>query len=137
HPQMRSVRMNWTLALLAFGIHLVVAFGHVDNWSYANAFERTRQATGVGEGLYVSFLFTLLWTADVVWWWLRPASYTSRPKWIGWCLHLFMGFIMFNGTVVFESGPVRWFGIVMFLGLAALAARRFWRRAGGHITPQS
>ena len=39
---------------------------------------RTRQISGIGEGIYVSYLFTILWALDVLCWWLRPAQYAAR-----------------------------------------------------------
>ena len=52
---------------------------------------------------------------------LAGASGTgSRPRWIGWALHAFMAFILFNGTVVFESGIVRWAGLTVSAILAAM-----------------
>jgi len=35
-------------------------------------------------------------------------------------LHLFFFFIVFNATVVFESGAVRWVGLALCVGLASL-----------------
>ena len=82
--------------------------------------------SGVGEGIYVSYLFTLLWAADVAWWWLQPGRYTNRAAWIDRSLHGFMLFIVLNGMVVFETGAIRWAGL---LGLAVLAVA--WLAAGG------
>jgi hypothetical protein len=59
----------------------------------------------------------------VAWWWLRPDAYAGRPAWIGRVLHGFMAFIVFNGTIVYETGPIRWAGAVMFALLAALWVR--------------
>jgi hypothetical protein len=53
----------------------------------------------------------LLWTADVAWWWLLPGLYARRSPWIGWCEHGFMVFIIFNATVVYEEGLIRWSGL--------------------------
>jgi hypothetical protein len=40
-------------------------------------------------------------------------------------LHTFMLFIVFNGTVVYETGPIRWAGLTGFLLLAGV----WWGRA--------
>jgi hypothetical protein len=121
-----AARWCWTWGLICFLVHLAMAFHYFHHWSHADAFERTRQVSGVGEGIYVSYLFTLLWCADVAYWWLAPQRYAARSAWIDRTLHAFMLFIVLNGTVVFESGPIRWAGL---LGLAALAVA--WRLARG------
>jgi hypothetical protein len=113
-------RWCWTWALVTFLVHLVMAFHYYHHWSHAHAFERTRQVSGVGEGLYVSYLFTVLWTADVLFWWLSPARYAARPACVCRTMHCFMLFVVFNSMVVFEAGLIRWAGLIMFavLGIA-------------------
>jgi hypothetical protein len=96
-----------------------MAFHFYHHWSHADAFEHTRQVSGTGEGIFASYLFTWIWIADVIWWWFWPERFAARSLWIGRTLHAFMLFIVFNGMVVFESGVIRWAGIVMFVGLAA------------------
>jgi hypothetical protein len=121
----RLARWCWALAWVTYAVHVGVAFHHYHHWSHANAVRHTREVSGVGEGVYVSYLFSLLWALDVAWWWLRPAAYASRPAWVDRLLHGLMAFIVFCGTVVYESGPIRWAGVVLFAGLAlALLARR-------------
>jgi len=124
-PAGRFARWCWTWALICFLVHLVMAFHYYHHWSHEHAFERTRRISGVGQGLYVSYLFTLLWTADVLWWWMAPARYRARSPWVDRLLHAFMLFIVFNSMVVFETGPIRWAGLAMFavLGLAWIGAR--------------
>lgn len=134
----RLARCCWTLAWAAYLVHLAMAFHHVDHWSHAAAVARTQRRTGFGEGVYVSHLFTLLWTADVAWWWLRPAGHARRPAWVGRGLHAFMAFIVFNATVVFEQGFIRWAGLALFAGLAGLwlwAGRDRELRSPAHPRP--
>ena len=116
----RLARGCWTLAWAAYLVHLAMAFHHVDHWSHARAVARTHARTGFGEGIYLSHLFTLLWTLDVAWWWLRPAGYADRPAWAHRGLHGFMAFMVFNATVVFEQGWIRWAGLAGFAVLAAV-----------------
>jgi hypothetical protein len=116
----RLARLCWTLAWLAYLIHLGVAFHHYHHWSHADAVKHTRDVSGVGEGIYVSHLFTLVWTADVVWWWRRPRTYAVRSAWIGRMLNGFMVFVIFNATVVYEQGLIRWAGLALITGLAGL-----------------
>ena len=113
-------RWCWTLAWATYLIHLGMAFHHYHHWSHAAAVEHTRQVSGAGEGIYVSHLFTLVWTADVAYWWWRPARYARRASWIGWLLHGFMVFIIFNATVVYETGFIRWAGGLLLATLATL-----------------
>jgi hypothetical protein len=120
-------RWCWTWSIVCFWVHLGVAFHFYHGWSHAHAFEHTREVSGVGEGIYVSYLFTWLWTGDMLWWWARPNTYAARSPWIDRVLHAFMLFIVFNGMVVYESGLIRWAGLAMFAGLAtAWITTRGW-----------
>ena len=121
----RLARCCWTLAWAAYLVHLAMAFHHYHHWSHADAVRHTRDVSGVGEGIYVSHAFTAVWTADVLWWWLRPTSYATRSAWIDWALHGFMVFIIFNATVVYEEGFIRWAGAAL---LTVLAGLWLWRR---------
>src|SRR4051812_28351835 len=113
-------RCCWTLAWMAYLVHLAMAFHHYHGWSHARAVEHVRAVSGVGEGIYVSHLFTLLWTLDVAWWWRNPASYGARPGWVDRGLHGFLLFMIFNATVVYETGFIRWAGLFLTEALARL-----------------
>jgi hypothetical protein len=117
------VRICWTLAWLAYLVHLAMAFEHYHHWSHAEAMRHTEKRSGYGEGIFASHFFTLLWTADVLSWWIGPAWHEGRPKWIEWALHVYMAFVVFNATVVYETGFIRWAGAAMFVGLLLLAFR--------------
>jgi hypothetical protein len=118
----RLARWSWTWGILVFLVHLAMAFHYFHGWSHADAFAHTREISGWGEGLYVSYAFTWLWAGDAFWWWLRPARYAARSPWIDRILHAFMLFIAFNGTVVFEEGAIRWAGVAGFVLLAIASA---------------
>lgn len=125
-------RLFWTLGWLTYLVHLAMAFHFYHGWSHQSAIEHTRAVSGVGEGIYVSHLFTLLWSADVVSWWLRPQWHKGRPAWIDGSLHGFMLFIVFNATVVYETGPIRWAGLLLIgelltVGFYACRRRRCLR----------
>jgi hypothetical protein len=126
-PLGRLARWCWTWGAVCFVVHLAMAFQYFHHWSHAHAFDHTRQVSGVGEGLYFSYLFTLVWLADAAWWWLAPAAYAARSAWIDRLLHSFMLFIVFNGTIVYESGPISWAGALAFAVLAAAWAIRLDR----------
>jgi hypothetical protein len=123
-PVGRLARCCWTLAWAAYVIHVAIALGFFHHGSHADAIQHTEERSGFGEGIYVSHLFTLVWTCDVAWWWLRPGAYAVRPHWIGLALHGYLAFVVFNATVVFEEGAVRWAGVALFGWLAVW----WWRR---------
>ena len=106
-----GARLIWTLAWLAFLIHVGAAFDYAHHWSHANAVQHVEEASGFGPGIFVSYFFMLAWTADVFWWWLARASHANRPFWVNCALHGFMVFIIVNSTVVFESGAIRWISV--------------------------
>jgi hypothetical protein len=124
----QSARLYWTLGWIAYLVHLYVAFKFYHRGSHADAVEHTQEVTGFGPGIYVSHLFTLVWTLDVARWWLFPAAYAHRARWVTALLHGFMAFIVFNATIIYETGLIRWAGVAMFGVFAVLLARR--RRVG-------
>ena len=77
-----------------------------------------------GEGLYFNYLFLLVWIADVLFWWLRPERYETRPAWLEYGIHGYLFFIAFNGAVIFESGVTRIGGIVAVVIFAVIILRR-------------
>jgi hypothetical protein len=129
----RLARAFWTAGCVIYVIHVLVAFHYYHHWSHAALIEHTARRTEavvgapVGYGVYVSYLFTLLWIVDTLQWWrLGVAGYAERPRWLHAALHAFFAFIVFNGTVIFEVGPIRWFGLGLFAVFAVLSA---WRLA--------
>ena len=42
-------------------------------------------------------------------------GYAERPRWVRYLIHGFMAFVFFNATIVFESGFIRWAGVVVML----------------------
>jgi hypothetical protein len=126
-------RWCWTWGWVAYVVHLGMAFHWFHGWSHARAMEHVRMASGVGEGIYVSHLFTLWWTADLAWWWLAPGAYAERSRWFDGLLHGFMLFMVFNGTIVYETGFIRGAGIGLFALLSLLMALRV---AGLKVAPK-
>lgn len=120
----RVARWSWALGAVMFAIHFLVAFHFAHRWQHANAVRHVSETAGFGPGIFVSYLFTLFWAADAVWWVLSPTGYAMRSRWVGWAVHVFMAFITFNGTVVYVSGWIRWMAAAVFLALGvALLAR--------------
>jgi hypothetical protein len=114
----RLARWCWTWSCLTYAVHVTLAFHFYHHWSHADAVRHTFEVSGFGPGIYVSHLFTALWSSDVAAWWLAPAWYARRSVWIDRGLHAFMVFVVFNATIVYESGPIRWAGVALFGELA-------------------
>jgi hypothetical protein len=111
-----ALRWIWTASYVVFLLHVGFAFQFFHHWSHTAALkvtaERTKETVGVdtGAGLYLNYLFTLLWSADVLWWWCRPASHSNQPGWIDWTFGILFGFMAFNATVVFGGTTARIIG---------------------------
>jgi hypothetical protein len=117
-------RPAWTLGCTAYCVHVATAFDRVHGWSHAAAVDHVEAVSGFGPGLFVSYAFTALWIADATWWLVAAASYDARPTWVNRAIHAFMAFVVFNGTVVYETGFIRWAGVVVFTLLGVLVGRR-------------
>jgi hypothetical protein len=66
---------------------------------------QTAELFGVrwGGGLYVNYVFTAIWAADVAWVWWDEAGYRKRAKWVSAAVHGFLAFMFFNGAVVWRG----------------------------------
>jgi hypothetical protein len=118
--RVRLARWFWLAAYCTYLIHLAMAMHYYHHWSHADAFQHTRDVAGIGEGIYISHLFTLFWGLDLAYWLISPDDYAARSPWIGRILHAFMIFIIFNGTVIYETGFIRWAGIGLLCVLGVL-----------------
>ena len=121
-----AVRAIWTTACLALIAHFISAFHFYHGWSQESAYldtaRQTQQVVGLnwGGGLYINYAVLSGWFIDVGWWWLRGIdSYRSRERMVVLLWHAFLIFIIFNATVVFKDGIVRWVGLVVSLCLVA------------------
>lgn len=130
HPRIPALlRLIWTAGALLFIAHVAAAFHFTHHWSHAAAVVTTADETqkllglAFGEGIWFSYLFVLLWTADAAWSWLNCSSWSNRSRAVTLALHFYLFFIAFNGAVVFESGPTRPLGILVTLLLAVAAIR--------------
>ncbi len=127
-----TLRLIWTCGLLLYLAHVAAAFHFYHDWSHTAALAHTADETEhvfgwrFGDGLYFNYLFTVLWTSDVLWWWISPATHQSRPTRLSVGLHAYLAFMVINATIVFESGPMRWTGIaVVVVVLVLLCRKRF------------
>ncbi len=140
-PWQRRARGLYTAGLVAFLFHVLLAFHVFYGWSHSVALAETARETAAvtghdtDAGLYVNYVFLALWLLDVVWWWRAGWSrFRKRPAGVDLALHGFFVFIAFNATVVFETGPVRWFG-ASGLVLLAIVAWRARQRLNGARSP--
>ena len=135
----RIARLAWTAACFFLLIHISLAFHHYHDWSHVDAYRdtarQTAEMTGLnwGGGVFLNYLLAMLWLADVVYWWITPGRHAQRPRWITVVWHGFVFFMVFNGTVVFGKGPVRWFGIALTAGLVLI----WWRTRNSGIATQT
>ena len=134
----RMARALWTGGCLLYVVHVMAAFHFAHGWRHAAAYEHTAQQTAAftgfawGGGLWLNHLFTAVWAADVLAWWLRPLAYLDRPRWLTLSIHTWLAFITFNATVVFGQGLVRWLSAAAWLGVAALA----WAKVRSNVSVQ-
>jgi hypothetical protein len=121
-----AVRVAWTAACVALIAHFTSAFHFYHHWSQESALlDTARQTKGViglnwGGGLFINYAVLSLWIVDVGSWWLKGIdSYRRRRRLIVLLWHGFLIFIIFNATVVFKDGIVRWVGVITSLSLVA------------------
>ena len=126
----KKARIFWTLGLTAFSAHIFFAFHWVHHWSHSAALKDTARQTAAvtgldwGGGLWLNYLFALLWTVDCVWWWASPKSHLTRPKWMAATFHSFFAFMWFNALVVFGTWPARLLGIASMMSILMYRRKR-------------
>lgn len=118
-----------TLGCAAFLAHVVCAFQYYHGWSHAVAYAETARQTqqlagwNWGGGLYVNYLFGILWVGEIVWAWANPTGYHSRAAWISWGVRSFFLFMIVNGAFVFVQGARRWVGLLLCVVVVGCWAR--------------
>ncbi|MEI7728505.1 MAG: hypothetical protein WCO56_03000 [Verrucomicrobiota bacterium] len=128
----RPTRNLWTAACAVYLLHFCLGFGGYHNWSHAAAASYTAMLTydvihvRTSAVLWGNYLFTLVWVADVLWWWLWPMARQQRPRWVALIIYGFLATIMFCGTFIFTSNPLRW---VILGGVIAVSSVRCRNRA--------
>lgn len=131
-PWLKLRRGPWTLGCALAILHIALAMHAGHGWSHAEAYRHTAEVGGVGEGVYVNYLFAAVWLADVLWMWLAPTAYRHRPRWIGFAAHGFLAFIVFNATVVFATNPfVRAVAILFSVALVWYLWRAYGQKVNG------
>lgn len=133
-PRWESVaRLAWTVGGVSLLGHVAFAYNFYYGWSQTAAYRDTARQTAEvvgldwGGGLYINYVVLGAWLMDVSWWWWRGHdAYRRRPWPLVATWHGFLIFIVFNATVVFKTGPVRWLGLGVCLGLGLV----WWLAAG-------
>jgi hypothetical protein len=140
HKWDSAARIAWTAACIGLLAHVTSAFHFYHDWSHNSAYRDTARQTGEvfgfnwGGGLYVNYLLLVVWVVDVIWWWLGGLeAYRRRPWLLVAAWQAFLIFIIFNGTVVFATGFVRWTGLCICLGLGFI----WWRAVRGNSSRKS
>lgn len=119
-------RMAWTAGCASLLVHVACAFHYYHDWSQAAAYRetarQTAEVTGMnwGGGLFINYALMIGWVVDAVWWWRGLDVYRNRPRWLVAAWQGFLIFIIFNATVVFKTGALRWIGLGLCLGLVFL-----------------
>jgi hypothetical protein len=124
-------RAAWIVGAGTLIIHVVTAFDRVHGWKHAAAYRHVEAVSGFGPGIFVSYAFTVIWADDALWWWIDRRTYESRIASLDRAIHCFIAFVVFNATVVYETGLIRWVGGVLFLVLGILLIRRILVRVEG------
>jgi hypothetical protein len=117
-----AARVVWTVACASLIAHFISAFQFYHAWSHAAAYRDTARQTqevfgfNWGGGLFINYALLIAWIVDIGWWWRRGLdSYRQRPWPLVAVWHGFLIFIIFNATVVFGDGIVRWLGLATCL----------------------
>ena len=134
---LRRARWAWTIGCACFLAHVAGAFTYFHHWSHMAAYDETARQTAElagwrwGGGLYLNYLFASGWLIDVLSWWFTPERFSQRSRKLTALWQGFMFFMVFNGTVVFGHGPVRWLGAIVCGGLAGMY---WWQRRAAIAT---
>jgi hypothetical protein len=124
-------RIFWTAGCIAMLAHIGCAFHFYHRWSHGAAYAETARQTAKiyglnwGGGLFINYILMIGWIVDVMWWWRGLEIYRNRSRIFSIVWHVFLFFIFFNATVVFEGGFLRWFwlGFTLVLILILLQSR--------------
>ncbi len=127
-PAQRVARWLWTVGGLILLLHVAAALHFQHGWSHAAAYEHVRQRTlhdtgwDSGIGLYINYVFGVLWLADTIFWWRRLDWSEQRSSY--WAVQILFAFLTSQATAVF--GPPFWMPIwtVVVLLLIVIGWRR-------------
>jgi hypothetical protein len=103
-------------------IHIAIAMGAVHGWSHAAAAASTAAQTDAiyglrwGGGMYVNYLFVLVWTVDASVAHARPRRWSTSPA-ARWSIRIFYAIVIANAAVVFARASMRVAGLVLLVML--------------------
>jgi hypothetical protein len=129
-----AARAAWTAGAALMTVHSIAAFMVIYGGSHAVAVaataRQTAALTGVesGAGIYVNYVFLVLWIADASWWWISPGSYATRPRVIATGIQAIFLFMFLNGGVLFADGWMRVLGAAVVTAVLVAWARDARRR---------
>jgi hypothetical protein len=124
-----AARLAWSVGCALQVVHVACALGFYHGWSHAEAHahtaRRTAEMTGWnwGGGLYLNYLFTVLWIADAAWWRVDRESYEKRGGVLDAAVLGFMAFMAVNGVIVFGPPATRIVAIAITLPLLLVVVR--------------
>ena len=130
--EIRTSRTLWTAAAALTVLHSAAAFHAFYGGSHAVARDETARQTAaltgitVTGGIYVNYLFLAVWAGDAAWWWMSPASYVRRPRWLSSAIRGFIFFIILNGALVFADG---WARVVGAAAVSSVVIAWFLKRS--------
>lgn len=107
-------------------IHILLSFHFRHDWSHAAAYADTARQTAAltgwnsGGGIFVNYLFALVWMLDVGSSWSKRKSANQGSTGRIWMLRAFFLFMFLNAAVIFVRSPARWLGLACCLGLIGL-----------------
>jgi hypothetical protein len=104
--QWGHARVAATVGVTVYVVHVWAAFDSFYHWSHSFAYRETARQTaemfGVdwGGGLYLNYLFTIVWVADSAWWWQKVDPRRAMPRGLSIAIHAFLTFMFVNATFV-------------------------------------
>jgi hypothetical protein len=127
---MKWPRWAWTIGVTLCAVHMGMAMAVRYGWNHQEAVRATaEQAAAVYDinwrsGLYVNYVFLLIWAGETAWWAASPRTYLSRGAILEWSLRTFYFVIIFNAVVVFARPMMRPVGMLMIAALVATWVRK-------------
>ncbi len=134
HEVQPLARLVWSAGLALLLLHITIAFWRGHAWSHDAAVEHVAEVGGYGTGIFVNYLFALVWFLDVIWMWCSKQSVSTRSHTLKLAAHGFLAFVMFNATVVYGPSPNRYFYALAWLALA-FSCWSFQERTSLEIEP--
>ena len=122
----------YALGAAIMAVHIVCSYGIAHHWSHQAALDHTASETeavvgiAVPHGVYVNFLFLVLYIGNTIWRYRAGGSKVRRPKWWAWTIDLFLDAIVLMATVVFETSWIRWVMIGFLLAIITREISNRW-----------